>query len=90
MIALKLQYFVQSGVGFFIIAKTDFAQRDQIAAIDRIAKLDVAWKYFQFRKGYSEVIIGDFIKEMLFTESFQLMVAFGRFLSVTKSSIASP
>ena len=87
MIPLKRKHLIQSGAGFLIIPKSDCAKCHQILAIDCITKLYITREHLKFRKRYRKVIIRHRIKDMLLTESLQLMITFCGFFRFSKSSI---
>ena len=87
MISLKRQHLIQALATFLIIPKSDRTKCHQILAIDSITKLYITREYFKFWKRYCKVIIRYRIKDMLLTESLQLMITFCGFFRFSKSSI---
>ena len=87
MIPLKRKHLIKSITGLLIIPKSDRTKRHQILAINRITKLNITRKYLKLRKRYRKVIIRHFIKDMLLTKRFQLMITLSSLFCSSKSSI---
>ena len=87
MIPLKCKHLIKSITGLLIIPKSDCTKRHQILTINRITKLNITREYLKLWKRYRKVIIRHFIKDMLLTKRFQLMITLSSLFCSSKSSI---
>lgn len=90
MVCLHLKHHIQHAGSGAVMFQTDLAKSYKVAAVYGIPHLDVIGEYFQFRQGDSKVIIGYFVKDMFFSEGFQLVVIPLCFVGLPQSVFGKP